>query len=265
MMKKLFALLLALPLVAAAADLPDGNELMQKVYDRDEGITQISQINFTLTDKRGKVREQQPKAYRRWYDNEKRQVIFYQEPTNVRGTGFLTYDYDDADRDDDQWLYLPSLGRTTRISGADKSGAFMGTDLSYADMTRRDTDAYSYTLVDADAKVGDEAAWQIEARPSTDKEKSETGYLKSHLWISKDKLVPLQSKAWVSEGKRLKYTQFKDIRKVDGLWIAHQLLVRTVRNGDVESTSTLVFRSLAFNQEGVVAEDFSERRLEKGL
>ena len=49
-------------------------------------------------------------------------------PADVKDTGFLTYDYDDESRDDDQWLYLPALKKTKRIASSDKSGSFMGSD-----------------------------------------------------------------------------------------------------------------------------------------
>ena len=37
---------------------------------------------------------------RRYDGEDKKQVLFYQEPSNIRGTAFLTYDYADASRDD---------------------------------------------------------------------------------------------------------------------------------------------------------------------
>ena len=43
-------------------------------------------------------------------------------------TTFLTVDYDDNSRDNDQCLYLPALRKTKQISGRDKGGSFMGSD-----------------------------------------------------------------------------------------------------------------------------------------
>ena len=40
-------------------------------------------------------------------------------PGDVANTGLLSIDYDDGAKDDDQWLYLPSLKKTTRISSGD--------------------------------------------------------------------------------------------------------------------------------------------------
>ena len=52
----------------------------------------------------------------------------------MKNTGFLTYDYDASGKDDDQWLYLPALGKTKRIASSDQSGAFMGSDFNYSDL-----------------------------------------------------------------------------------------------------------------------------------
>ena len=253
------------PALAISPDTTDARAIMNAVENRELGDKSEGRIEITITDKAGRNRSRVVQTWSMEVDEARKQLMLFESPADVHNAGLLSVDWDAASRADDQWLYLPSLGKTTRISGADKSGSFMGTDLTYADMTRRDSEDYEYTLVESAVDVDGEDCWLIESRPRTDDEISETGYLKSHLWISKRMLVPVQSKAWVREGKRLKYTQFKDIRAIDGLWVAHQILVRTVRGGEVESSSALVFTDLKFNQDSVTADDFSERRLEQGL
>jgi hypothetical protein len=191
--------------------------------------------------------------------------MLFESPAEDRGTGLLSIDYDDGAKDDDQWLFLPSLAKSTRISGSGKSGSFLGSDLSYADMTQKDPKNYEYKLIEQDAKVGGESCWLIEATPKTAKEKEETGYVKSHVWVSKDKLMPLQVKAWVAAGKKLKLLKFADIEKVDGTWTAKKLMVRTMSGDKAESTTILTWAGLRYNDPDVKADDFTERRLEKGL
>jgi len=251
--------------LAISPNATDPREIMDAVENRDVGDRATSRLQITITDKAGRKRTRGVQSRSMEFEGGRKQLMLFESPADVRNAGLYSIDYDDGAKTDDQWLYLPSLGKTTRISGADKSGSFMGTDLTYSDMTSRDPDVYEYTLIEASADVGGDACWLIESRPKTDKEKSETGYLKTQVWISKSKMLPLQIKAWVAEGKRLKYTQFKDVEEIDGVWTAKQILVRTVRNGSPESSSALVFTDLKFNDETVVEEDFSERRLEQGL
>ena len=259
------SLLLGAEALAISPETTDAREIMAAVENRDIGDRATSRLSITITDKAGRERTRGVQSRSMEFEAGRKQLMLFESPADVRNAGLFSVDYDDGAKADDQWLYLPSLGKTTRISSADKSGSFMGTDLTYSDMTKRDPDVYDYTLVEASTQVGGEDCWLIESRPKTDKEKSETGYLKTHVWISKAKLIPIQVKAWVAEGKRLKYTQFKDVREVDGIWVAQQILVRTVRNGEPESSSALVFTEMKFNDESVVVDDFSERRLEQGL
>ena len=50
------------------------------------------------------------------------------EPFDLKGVGFLYYRYIDPERQDDSWLYLPSLRRVRRLSTAQRSDALFGQD-----------------------------------------------------------------------------------------------------------------------------------------
>ena len=132
-------------------------------------------------------------------------MMFFLSPADVKDTGFLTYDYDEADRDDDQWLYLPALKKTKRIASSDKSGSFMGSDFSYADMTERPLEKYEYQIVKEDAELDGHPVWIIQSTPVDDDEIDETGYTKSIQFVRKDNYVVVQAKIWVKKGKRNKY------------------------------------------------------------
>jgi outer membrane lipoprotein-sorting protein len=261
-----FVLLLG-PSTAWALDpgSSDARAIAKAVEDRNTGDRGTSQATLTLTDKNGRQRVRKVRQTTMNFAEGKKTLIFFESPADVRNTGFLSVDYDDGKKDDDQWLYLPSLHKATRISSADRSGSFMGTDISYADMTKKDLADYEYALIETSAKVDGDDCWVIESRPRTEQEKKETGYLKTQVWVSKQKLMPLQVKSWVLEGKKIKFIKFSDVRQVQGIWVGHSMTVRTVRGTEVESTTTLALANVKFEQAGVTAEQFSERRLEQGL
>ncbi len=50
------------------------------------------------------------------------------EPFDLKGVGFTYYRYLDPKRQDDSWLYLPSLRRVRRLSTAQRSDALFGQD-----------------------------------------------------------------------------------------------------------------------------------------
>jgi hypothetical protein len=56
-----------------------------------------------------------------------------------------------------------------------------------------------------------------------------------------------------------------DFKQIDGIWTPHKLTVRTVKKEKVESTTIVKFTSVKYNQASVKDNDFTQRRLEKGL
>lgn len=243
----------------------DARAIAQAVESRENGDRMVSSVTFTVSDAAGRKRVRKTVQRTLDFPGGTKMILFFDSPADVRDTGLLSIDYDEGSKEDDQWLYLPSLHRATRIATSDKSGSFMGTDISYSDMTKRDTRVYDYQLLEKSVKVGNEECWLIEARPKTEKEKRETGYVKSQVWVSKQKLLPLQVKVWVNEGKKLKYLKFGRIEQIDGIWIARELAVRSVRNDKVESETLMTIDAIKLGDDSVTDALFTERRLEQGL
>jgi len=120
------------------ADDANARAIMEKVDARDDGKTLEQDMLMVLIDKNGKERTRDLKSYSKDFGADEHKTLFFKSPSDVKNTAFLTYDYDDASKDDDQWLYLPALKKVKRIPSADKSSSFMGSDFSYFDMTDRD-------------------------------------------------------------------------------------------------------------------------------
>lgn len=263
------ALLTATLLPARSQAIPpatcDARAIAEASLSRDTGDRKIAHLTMTITDSAGhsQVRELQTRSLR--FDEGTRSLFLVEAPPEVRDTGVLSIDYRAGDRADDQWLYLPSLHRSTRISTRGKSGSFLGSDLTFADLTQRDANDYGYTLIEQDVRVEGQPCWVIEARPRNDRVQSETGYVKTWLWISKSTLLPLQTKHWIAAGRKLKYIQASEVEKVDGIWVAKKLVVRVVREGAVVSTTVLHLDSVRFDQQDVTPTDFTQQRLERGL
>ena len=142
-----FATICILNASSLLADDPKARRIMQKVEDRDDGDNSTSDMEMILIDKNKKKRIRKIKVYTKDKGKDTLRLMFFQYPADVKDTGFLTYDYDNPDKDDDQWLYLPALRKTKRIASSDKSGSFMGSDLNYSDMTKRNLEDYDFTLM----------------------------------------------------------------------------------------------------------------------
>ena len=243
----------------------DPRKVARAVETRERGDKVTSRVTLSLLDASGRKRVRKTRQQSIRFADGHKTIMFFESPATVRNTGMLSIDYKDGKREDEQWLHMPNLHKTTRIAGAEKSQSFMGTDLTYADMTTRDTKLYKYKMLESSTVVDGEECWLIEARPKTAAEKKATGYLKTHSWIGKKKLLPIRVKAWVIDGKKLKYLQFSDIAKVDGIWIAKRLVVTTKRNKTVLSKTVMQISEVKFKQPKVTEAQFSKRRLAQGL
>ena len=189
-------------------------------------------------------------------------MMIFSDPADVAGTGLLSVDYDAGRREDDQWLYLPSLKKATRISSGEKSGSFMGTDLTYADMTTRDPADFTYSMDKPSVKVGDEDCWLIIAKPATAEVQKETGYLKSKI----------QSAIEPNGGKSKHMSSRVESLSTFDLMISSRLMAfgwatisaRTMKKRKVESTTVLSFSEYKLNDE-TTDTLFTQQRLQQGI
>ncbi|MDX1473407.1 MAG: outer membrane lipoprotein-sorting protein, partial [Reinekea sp.] len=182
-MKKLFITLIAglsVPTFAMTAD-----EIMQQVDQIAEPQSMKSNMTMVLVDNKGKQRVRSMQSVSADIDGVDKSLMFFLEPNDVKGTGFLMFDYEAADADDDQWMLLPSLGKAKRIASGDKTGSFMGSDFTYADMSKRNLEEWTYELVKED-DINGVKVWVIESTPVSDAVIEKTGYTKSIAYVRQD-------------------------------------------------------------------------------
>ena len=242
----------------------NGREIMEKVNARDTGDRSITEMEMILIDKKGKKRVRKLKTFGLEKGKDSLSLMFFLSPADVRNTGFLTFDYDESGKDDDQWLFLPALRKTKRIAAGDKSGSFMGSDLNYSDMTSPDLNLYEYTLM-KETKVKGQKVWQIKSVPKTKAEAEKSGYSKSVVFIRQDNYVMIRGVRWVYKKKRNKYLDVRKLEKIDGIWVSTELHVTTKSGKKTLHKTILKQKNVHFNQDEVNEDLFSMRRLEKGL
>lgn len=256
----LCGLLISAPLHAAELT---AREIMQQVNDRDDGDNRSAEMTMTLIDKNGDTRIRKVRSFDKDQGKDKRRIMFFLEPADVKDTGFLTYDYDAFDKDDEQWLYLPALRKSKRIASSDKSGSFMGSDFNYSDMTRKNLDAYDFRTL-KEGVVNGHKTWLIESVPKTRKEIEETGYKKSLLFVTQDSFIVVRAVHWTEEGNRLKYLDVTGLEQIDGVWTITHMNMSTKKGQTTLHRTLLDFSNIHYNQD--LTEDmFSVRQLEKGL
>ena len=240
-----------------------GQEIAHKVHDRDEGDNSTSKMKMILIDKNGKKRIRDLKTFTKEKGDDTLKLMFFLTPADVKNTSFLTYDYEDSSKDDDQWLYLPELQKVKRIASSDKSSSFMGSDFTYSDMTSRNVDDYTYKIM-KETKVGGNKVWQMLVTPKTDATVDETGYTKSIVFVRQDNFVIIQALNYIKAGKKLKYMQVKGLKKIDGIWTPTEMQMVTKKGKKMLHKTIFKFSEIKYNQD-LDESMFTTRTLERGL
>jgi hypothetical protein len=248
---------------AEVEELPDGRSLMEQVVARDEGEWVSRRIRLELEDRRGTKRVEETRSFRRYYGADKKSVIFYLEPTNVRDTAFLTYDYADPDRDDDQWLYLPALRKVRRISASNRGDSFLGTDLTYEEIKKEnkvELADYQFSTKGKETVDGAEC-WVVESTPVDREVAKELGYSRVRSRVDPEIWMSRRVEYWDLNGNLLKTVHNEEIARVDGVWTVRRLSVENHKTGH---RTRLAFSDVDYRTE-VDDEMFEQRRLRRGM
>lgn len=253
--------------VVAATGAMTARAVMEQVDARNDGDRSVADMTMLLIDRQGRQRSRSIRSFSLDKGNDIHTLMFFLTPADVAGTGFLTYDYDEADSDDDQWLYLPALKKTKRIATNDRSGSFMGSDFTYADMTRRRLNDYTYSFnkEQDEAMVYGRTTWVIDSTPRTPRVIKETGYARSILFVRQDNFMVVRAIHFVEDDGDLKYFDVKKMEKVDGIWTNLEMHMTRKKGGSTIHQTILTLDTIRYNQETVNEGLFTIRTLEKGL
>ncbi len=218
MMTVIFSIFLAVPVVNVPAESLTGRDIMVKADERPDGEDRKSVSRMILVNKRGRTRERVMLTFAKDYEGLTRSLFFFKKPADVKGVGFLSFNYDEPERDDDRWLFLPALKKVRRISGSSKNDYFMGSDFTYDDMGGRSVDEDTHRLLGEEPLDGS-ACWKVESVPR------DKGYMYSKVnrWIAKDSAVVLKAEFFDRQGKPLKTLRITDVNQVGGFWTVFRM------------------------------------------
>lgn len=256
--KKLFLLLFSVSMFcgAQAQDL-SGRDIMQKVKDRANGDTRYATIEMSLIQKSGRKRVRKMESWSMDIGKDTKTIMFFSYPGDVKGTGFLTWDYDDADKVDDKWLYLPAMKKTRRISGkSSKTDYFMGSDFTYNDMSTRSIDEETHKLLKEEVVDGHKC-WKVQSSP---KDKDEI-YSYRITWIRQDCLMVVKAEYYDKLDKLHRKLTISSIEQVQGFWTMHLMQMENVQTGH---KTVIRMDNQEFNLK-VLPNLFTVSKLEKGL
>jgi len=158
-MKTMAALVLTLLVLSAsqalchdAASAPPTESIVAKsnhmaLY---QGEDSLGSVGMTITDKQGRVRKRRFNMLRKdadAQDLDQKYYVYFLEPADVRKMVFMVHKHAAAGKDDDRWMYLPSLDLVKRIAASDKRTSFAGSDFLYEDISGRGPGEDTHELI----------------------------------------------------------------------------------------------------------------------
>jgi outer membrane lipoprotein-sorting protein len=253
---KLFAIATLLVASIGANAQITGREIVDKAYNLPTGDDVTSTLTMTLTNKSDQTRVRKIKQYSKIMGDVEKSIMFFMSPADIKNTSFMNWTYDADNKSDDQWIYLPALKKTKRISSDSKSDYFMGSDFTYDDLGDRKLDADTHKLIKEETIEGNEC-YVVESISKDE----EYMYSKTITWIRKDNFVGMKKEFYDEDEDLLKTLTIKKVEEISGYWI---ITHSEMRNSQKNHKTTIQLADIKVNT-GVPSSKFSERMMTRGI
>jgi hypothetical protein len=227
---------------------------MSRADDRPDGDDRKMVMTMTLVNKRGRERVREIKSYSKDFGADKKSVMVFQKPADVKGTAFLSWEYDDPSRDDDKWLYMPAMKKVRRISGASTNDYFMGSDFTYDDMGDRNVEEDTHTLQGEETLDG-YPCWKVESLPKDPNDM----YTRKVIWVYKEAFLPIKVEYYDKDGL-LKTYRALSFRQQDGFWTVFE---SEMENFSREHKTRMLIQSMVYDT-GVKEDLFQVSTIQRG-
>ena len=227
-----------------------GFEIATMVDKREVPSDIISKTTMLLTNSKDKTRTST--ILSKSSDNGSKQILWFLAPVDDKGVAFLKIEHDN--KSDEMRMWLPAFKKVRRISSSKKGDSFMGSDLSYEDMTSRDLEENSYKRLEDDVLDGSNC-FVIEVLPNED---IKSTYSKHITWIDKKSLIAVQEESYDLSGELRKKKQFF-FDSISGYDIINKIFVEDVQKNH---TTTLTMEDIRVHS-GLHRTLFQEKNLKR--
>lgn len=260
-MNRLLTILLLglLPIAASAQDSDDprtkGLHIAQEIQDRNTGWGDSKALmQMVLFNRRGdrSERELHLRSLEIDGDGDKSLTVFDQ-PRDIKGTALLSFSH--SVEPDQQWLYLPALKRVKRISSANKSGPFMGSEFAFEDLSSFEVEKYQYEYL-RDETINELDCFVVNYYPNYE----HSGYSYQQVWIDKSEYRVQKIDFYDRKKSLLKTLEFSDYEQyLDKYWRATSMRMSNRQTGKI---TELTWRNYEFSV-GLSDADFNPNSLKR--
>jgi hypothetical protein len=175
---------------------------MERVEQQRRSANEVAEVTMTLIDADGRERARTATFGSKPAGAQADlHLIRFHTPADLARSGVLTIE--NADREYDQWVYLPAYHTTRRIASSSRRDNYMGTDFAYEDIVEPDAGQSAHRLLREEACDGIACA-VVESTPEHPRLKAETGYARTVAWVDPERAVVVRKEYYGLDGDLLK-------------------------------------------------------------
>lgn len=234
-----------------AEDFKDVNFIVRfanlaSYYAGDDGA---AKVRMTIVDKNGNKQRRQFTMVRKDMveGGDQNFLIKFTKPADVRDTVFMVSKH--VGKDDDRWLYLPSIDLVKRIAAGDKRTSFIGSHFFYEDVSGRGLEEDNHKLLETTDKE-----YIVENTPKNPESVEFASY---KLWIDKVTFIPNKIEYYNKVGKLYRKVETVKVENVQGFQTVVRSKITDIQTGGF---TLMEFKGVKYNI-GVPADIFTERSL----
>jgi len=182
---------------------------------------------------------------------EQKYFIYFHQPGDVRDMTFMVWKH--PAKDDERWLFIPAIRLVRRIAANDKRSSFVGSDFTYEDVSGREVEEDSHTVVREET---------LQGRPvlvvrSVPKDAKSADFSYRLAWIDKENFVLWREEYYDKRNELYRVFTADEVKQVEGYWTSVRRTMKNMQNGH---RTEVTFPEIDYNV-GLEDSLFSERYL----
>ena len=159
-----------------------GAQIIDKYVDTQEVSSELDFIRMSIVSPGPTILERRFLAvYKKNPDGGRSYLIRIIRPPDIEGVTLLSLQ--DANKDIDQYLYLPDVGEARKLRGKGQFGAFLGSDFTFQDLLRETPSNFTHER-QQDAFVNGVDCYNVRAQPGSGQK--DNPYRYRNLFIDKE-------------------------------------------------------------------------------
>jgi hypothetical protein len=194
-----------------------------------------ARVMMKLISKGGQERVREMTMLRKNYGpagGEQKYFIYFYQPADVKDMTFMVYKY--PDRDADRWLFVPAINMVRRIAAKDKYSSFVGSDFTYEDVSGRNLEEDTHSLV-KEEKYNGKDCYVVKSTPKA----ADMEYSYKQSWIDKSDFLPLKEEYYDKRGELYKVFTADEIKEIKGYPTVTKRTMKNLQSGHATQVAYL--------------------------